>query len=60
MTDWDDSIIAKTGGGKTMTTIETLVRLNGNEAVLEWIDPTAESDDAHDHSHDQDRSGGTE
>lgn len=58
MTDWNDSIVAKTGGGNTIITIEMLVRLNGNEEVLEWIAPTAEPDGAD--AHDQDYSGGTE
>jgi DNA helicase HerA-like ATPase len=55
MTNWDESVIAKTGSGKTTTTIKTLVRLNGDEEILELIDPNGELDDW-----DQDRSGGTE
>lgn len=58
MTEWNDSIGATAGSGKTTTTIETLVRLNENEAVLEWIDPNGDRDAAHDW--DQDRSGGSE
>ena len=52
---FDESIFGETSGGKTTTTIETLVRLNGDEEILEWIDPNGEIDDL-----DQNRSGGTE
>jgi DNA helicase HerA-like ATPase len=55
MTDWNESIVAKSGSGKTTTTIGMLVRLNGDDEVLEWIDPKGETDDW-----DQDRSGGGE